>query len=323
MSRISGISDEQSAEPTVVFFAPANEHAAEVLQAAGYRVMRPDSAFDALKMLQGGDVQVVVVDWDAPEASGPSVIAAVHQDDSLRSVAAVALGRDGSGGAVSAFALGADEFVGIGAGGAELLARVAAAIGRKLAVEGMRDDNARLQRQVVHLQDSSLTDSLTGLANRRHLEELFASLGSAARRQDWPIALAMLDIDHFKTVNDTLGHDRGDDAIRLVSQRLLRALRLEDYAGRWGGDEFVLILPMTDLDGALVVAERVRSIVAEPVSSTDTDIKVTVSIGVAWGLHESPTELLRRADVALYRSKVLGRDRVTAWERDDFAEVAV
>lgn len=314
--------DEADDERRVVFFAPANEAAAEILETGGYLVEHPDSAFDALKLVQGGGVLAVVVDWDAPQAAGPSIVAAVHQDDSLRQVAVVTLGSARSHGAVSAFALGADEFVAAEAGSDELLARVASAIGRKRVVEGLRDDNERLRRQVVHLQDSSLTDPLTGLANRRHLEELFTSLGSAARRQEWPIAVAMLDIDHFKTVNDTLGHDRGDEAIRLVSQRILRALRLEDYAGRWGGDEFVLILPMTDVEGALVVAERVRSVVAAP-GTSDAELSLTVSIGVAWGHHESTTELLRRADVALYRSKVLGRDRVTAWERDDVAETAV
>lgn len=309
-------------EPRVVFLAPDNDDAAAVLASGGYEVERPDSAFDALRLLQGGGVQAVVIDWDAPQTGGPSVVAAVHQDADLRNVAVIALGGARSGAAVSAFALGADEFAAIDASADELLARVGAAIGRKRAVERLRAANDKLQRQVVHLQDSSLTDTLTGLANRRHLEELFASLGSAARRQEWPIAIAMLDIDHFKSVNDTLGHERGDEAIRFVSQRILRALRLEDYAGRWGGDEFVLILPMTDLDGALTVAERVRSVVATPGSSAD-DLPVTVSIGVAWGLHESTTELLRRADVALYRSKVQGRDRVTAWERDDFAEASV
>lgn len=310
-------------DSTIVLLAPAHDDAAAVLTSGGYVVERPDSSFDALKLLQVGGIEAVVIDWDEPRTGGPSVVAAVHQDADLRDVAVIALGGARSGAAVSAFALGADEFVGVDAAADELLARVGAAIGRKRAVERLRDANAKLQRQVVHLQDSSLTDPLTGLANRRHLEELFSSLGSAARRQEWPIAVAMLDIDHFKTVNDTLGHDRGDDAIRLVSQRILRALRLEDYAGRWGGDEFVLILPMTDLDGALTVAERVRAIVSSPGSSGDDELALTVSIGVAWGLYESTTELLRRADLALYRSKIQGRDRVTAWERDDFAEATV
>jgi two-component system cell cycle response regulator len=123
----------------------------------------------------------------------------------------------------------------------------------------------------------------------------------------------MLDVDYFKRLNDTFGHAAGDDALRHVADRIARSLRTEDLAGRWGGEEFVVVLPHTSVDDALVVAERLRADIADaPVGlGTGSDlVPLSVSIGVAAHQGELPDVLLHRADLALYDAKNSGRDRV-------------
>lgn len=167
---------------------------------------------------------------------------------------------------------------------------------------------ARLAREVE-------TDPLTGLGNRRQLEramdDLFA--GHSRRRGDQVIALA-IDLDKFKLVNDTLGHEVGDDCIRYVGQVLRSTIRTGDSAIRLGGDEFLLLLPDTSIDQALQAASRIRHLYASMPWSHDAAPAPTLSIGVAAIKSDAtdPDELLRRADRALYKAKDGGRDRVAS-----------
>jgi len=164
------------------------------------------------------------------------------------------------------------------------------------------------------LEGEAHTDVLTGLPNRRRFdEELVRSFGSAARRQA-PLALAMIDIDHFKRYNDTFGHQAGDVALRRIAQALARGLdRSRDLVARYGGEEFVLILEETDLSGALAVIKRIRGLVADAAIEAPGGGHVTVSVGVAIRTPgETPRALLNRADGALYRAKHAGRNCVVA-----------
>lgn len=168
------------------------------------------------------------------------------------------------------------------------------------------------------LRRMAATDPLTDLANRRAFLEAAARELAGARRRGAPLALAMVDIDHFKRVNDGFGHAVGDEALRLVARTCIENLRAGDLAGRLGGEEFCLLLPDTDLPAALAVAERVRLAVAAlpvPVEGGAV-LHLTISLGVAvTGAGSGPEALddtLARADHALYRAKERGRDRVEA-----------
>ncbi len=173
-------------------------------------------------------------------------------------------------------------------------------------------DRARLARLAV-------TDDLTRAYNVRYLEPRMNEEIERARRHDHPLSVAMLDLDHFKRVNDTLGHIRGDAVLRAFADRVRDNTRRIDLLVRRGGEEFVLILPATPATQALAWAERVRHAVGIlPIDLGDAIFfALTVSIGVAtWNRTESAEELVSRADRAMYEAKKLGRDRVVADEAD-------
>lgn len=170
----------------------------------------------------------------------------------------------------------------------------------------------RLKHRIDDLDRLSRTDPLTGLSNRRDLEERLAAAVSAARRHRQPVSVLFVDVDGFKRINDRLGYDTGDEVLRAVGERMAAILRAEDVVGRWGGEEFLAVLGTTDLDGAVAVAERARlAIAGRPITVADADVEVTVSIGCATGPAD-PAELVRRAGGALRRAKRAGKNRVVA-----------
>lgn len=157
-------------------------------------------------------------------------------------------------------------------------------------------------------------DELTGLWNRRFLQRRLAAELHAARRHGHGLSVAMVDVDHFKAVNDAHGHQVGDETLVVVAQRLTQAVRAEDVVGRWGGEEFLAILPRIDADGAHAVAERIRRDVAQAPAGPQ-QIAVTVSVGCATLDDETSADLLlRRADEALYAAKRAGRNAVVVAE---------
>jgi two-component system cell cycle response regulator len=191
----------------------------------------------------------------------------------------------------------------------ELIARVRSQLRRKRYADSLRSD---LQAAI----ELAAVDPLTGLNNRRYLETHLASLLDHAAHKGRALTLMILDIDHFKSVNDTYGHDAGDEVLKQFAQRMRRVVRSADLICRLGGEEFVIVMPDTPLAIATRVAERVRATVQSdsfPIDASGRAIPVTVSIGIAErGREANPDSLLRRADKALYESKSAGRNRVTA-----------
>jgi two-component system, cell cycle response regulator len=181
-----------------------------------------------------------------------------------------------------------------------------------------------LSKQAVEFREAqilklSLTDALTGVGNRRMLDEVLAREVARSQRTGDPLSLTILDIDHFKRVNDTWGHDTGDRVLRETGALLLQTLRLSDIATRMGGEEFVLLLPATTLEEALVCAERLRAAMAA--HDFGLAAPVTSSFGVAALVAgEAGPALLARADGGLYRAKQQGRNRVVAAPAPDAPE---
>jgi two-component system cell cycle response regulator len=163
----------------------------------------------------------------------------------------------------------------------------------------------------------AITDALTGLYNRRYMESHLCALVSQAAARGKSLTALMLDIDYFKSVNDTHGHDAGDDVLREFATRIKKSIRGIDMACRLGGEEFVIIMPETDVAVAAIVAERLRRrIASEPfmVAGGSSMLEITISIGIATleAADDSAGTILKRADQALYRAKRDGRNRVVA-----------
>jgi diguanylate cyclase (GGDEF)-like protein len=173
-----------------------------------------------------------------------------------------------------------------------------------------------LRRQLQSLAEQARTDALTGLYNYRYLQEILPLEMERTRRSGHPLAVILLDIDHFKRFNDTWGHELGNQALQQVAQQIRLTLRKLDLACRYGGEEFVILLPNTDLRQALGVAERLRENIANnPLQTPGEIIPLSASLGVD-EFHmrhgDSPEQLLARVDTWLYQAKKLGRNCVAS-----------
>lgn len=186
----------------------------------------------------------------------------------------------------------------------ELLARIRTQVRRRRYDEGLR-------RSLQSTLELAITDPLTGLHNRRFFDAHLVQLIDQSRQSGRPLCVMMLDIDHFKRINDEFGHDAGDDVLRQFAYRILSNSRGSDLAARMGGEEFALLMPDLSEDEALQAADRLRTVVAASPFGEESDrLHVTTSVGLAMWAGEEPREFLKRADLALYQAKREGRNRV-------------
>jgi two-component system cell cycle response regulator len=190
-------------------------------------------------------------------------------------------------------------------------------VARSLTQIRRKHCNDRLRASVQQTIELAITDDLTGLHNRRYLDTHMKLLIDRASARGRPLSICITDIDRFKLVNDTYGHDAGDEVLREFANRVRATVRGADLACRFGGEEFVIVMPDTTPEMAAIVAERLRLMVegrAFGISQEDTVLTITASLGIATlRPHEDTAEaLLKRADTALYQAKNNGRNRVVA-----------
>jgi two-component system, cell cycle response regulator len=292
-----------------VVLAHAESHTrrrlARVLAGVGHDVVEADGAQAALARCREHAPDVVLADVALCGGDGDGLVAALKADREAYRAAVILVERADLDleAAVDALRRGVQDFLVEPVGDAELVARVEAAGRTKVLQE-------ELVVQAQRLETLLFEDALTGLANRRFILTQLGGLVSGARRHGRPLSAAVIDIDHFKAINDAHGHAAGDAVLASVSATLRHHLRAEDHLGRLGGEEFLALLPDADADAAAVAAEKLRSEVADLVVEHDgVRLRVTVSVGWAAWDGESPEELLRRADEAVYAAKALGRDR--------------
>lgn len=187
---------------------------------------------------------------------------------------------------------------------------------RTQAKEGgkLREMTESLSARSQNFEHAALTDALTGMQNRRYFDDALREYLEEFRKIDRPIGLMILDLDHFKMVNDTYGHDTGDDVLRAVAKCLREMTRYHDIVARLGGEEFAIVAPNMGIDMLARLAERIRNAISVmPVSSGNVRLKVTTSVGLAiWDRSESVEQFYRRADAQLYEAKRKGRNRVCA-----------
>jgi diguanylate cyclase (GGDEF)-like protein len=284
--------------------AEARERLGGLLAAVGHEVIAVASAEEVLVRCRETEPDVTVLDVALCRDDGSELLEAIKCDPEAYRTAVVlvehaALNLDT---AVEALRRGVQDFLVEPFAESELLARVEAA-GRTSVLQ------QELMQQAHRLEGLLFEDPLTGLSNRRFILTQLAGMVSAARRHGRPLAAAIVDIDHFKAINDRFGHHVGDGVLATVTAALRRRLRAEDQLGRLGGEEFLVLLPDTDAAAAEAAAEKLRAEVAGAgIRHEGKDLAVTVSVGWAAWDGDSPEGLLRRADEALYGAKARGRD---------------
>ncbi len=279
----------------------ADEHHVEV---------EPDPSGALFRVAEGG-YDIVVVSLGLENFDGLRLCSQVRSLERTRNVPILAVAEpEDSARLMRGLEIGINDYLMRPIDKNELLARVRTQIRKKRYTERLRDN---VQMSI----EAAITDTLTTLHNRRYMESHLGTLVEQAAARGKPLTVLVLDIDFFKVVNDTHGHDAGDDVLREFAVRLKKSIRGIDLACRYGGEEFVVVMPDTDMAVATMVAERLRRrIAAEPfaICKGQSSVQVTISIGLAalGQPDDTATNVLKRADQALYRAKRDGRNRVVA-----------
>jgi len=291
------------------------------VRALGFDAVVADDGADALVKLDQYRPHIILTDWVMPNMDGIDLCRLARASERgrlLYIILLTAFGDDDS--LVAAFESGADDFVNKPVNVRELEARLRAAkriislqteLRRK--IESLRELNTELTDANRRLFDFAHHDALTGLPNRRLMVERLQQAWSEYQRRGREFAVAVLDLDHFKRVNDELGHDAGDQVLARIARVLRRQIRAEDTVARFGGEEFLILMPETGIEAAMQLAERVRSAIErEQFTEGGRSWSVTTSIGVAAASTSTTSrdELLKAADEALYEAKGAGRNRV-------------
>jgi len=275
-------------------------------------VSEPDRALEAAR---AGDFDLIIVSLLLRESDGLRLCSSLRTMEETRQSSLLVLIEDTQvDHLVKALDIGVNDYLMKPIDRNELMARSLTQIRRKRYQDKLRDNYQMSMAMAV-------TDVLTGLHNRRYMESHLGNLVRRAVEGARPVALVILDIDHFKLVNDTHGHDVGDEVLKQFSERIQQNVRGIDLAARYGGEEFIIVMPDTDLAVAQSVAERLRQFIADlpfNVTTEEGKLDISASFGVtASGTTDTPETMIKRADEALYQAKHEGRNRVVVHDPVD------
>lgn len=288
---------------TVTWFREALEPA--------YEVYAVDTFEEAVVRVRGGDYDLIMVSLGVRGFDGLRLCSQLRSLPDKRHVPILVIVSDGDRRKLNqALEMGVNDYLTRPIDRNEMLARVRTQLRKKHYAD-------RLRHNVEMSLEMAITDQLTGLHNRRYMAKHLDNLLSQSKHSGKPLSYAIMDIDFFKSVNDTYGHDTGDEVLKEFAKRVAANIRGMDLACRFGGEEFVVVMPDTDQTFAFAVAERLRrqiETVPFPVSRTPGQLNITVSIGLSalTGEDDTAEALLHRADQALYQAKRTGRNKVVA-----------
>jgi len=301
-------------EPTRVLVVQA-EQAERAFQRAlfteaGMSVVEACSGAEALDFLATDRPDLVVLGRTLPDMDGLDLLPRLKSGELDFVPVLVASHRGETAERVRGLQLGADDYIPRPCDPAEFLARAKALLRTKQAHDRIRKLQITLEQMVV-------SDPLTGLHNRRYLMDRMRQEMQRSDRHGEPLALAMIDLDAFKPINDQFGHVLGDKVLRAVGSAISKSVRVSDIAARYGGDEFAVILPQTPAEGAMRVCERLLRNISEVILQDETgrSFRITASLGLAYYPAddiETPEDLVHSADGALYGAKRSGKNRFTA-----------
>lgn len=293
----------------------------KVLETVGHQVIEAADGRAGMEMALEFQPQLMIVDWVMPEMNGLELTRALRQTKIGRSIYILIMtGLEDDDRLIEAFENGVDDFMNKPINPRVLAARLRAGqrvIRLQQELDRDREEIRRFAAELAvsnrRLQEVALTDSLTGFPNRRYAIERIQQEWSVSSRTRRPLSGMVIDVDQFKTYNDSHGHDVGDAVLRQVAASIKGALRAQDIVARTGGDEFLVICPDSGLDAALACAERVRfAVESAPLAAGGQTHHMSVSIGVATRdtVMTDPDALIKRADQALYLAKNKGRNRI-------------
>jgi two-component system, cell cycle response regulator len=285
------------------------------LTSRGYQVELASNGQEALDRVHANPPHLILLDVMMPVIDGYEVSRRIKQDASLPYVPIILVtARDSTEDKVEGLDAGADDYLTKPVNFPELEARVRSMLRIKKLQDELDLKNRELEEANRKLRKLSITDGLTGLFNHRHVHELLHEEFERSRRSEEPMAVVMMDLDRFKQVNDTYGHPTGDVILFETAQILRETAREIDMIGRYGGEEFMAILPGTDEEEAARFANRCREAVGEHVFRDESvEVRMTTSAGAAsfpFADVETPDDLIKLADQALYHAKESGRNRV-------------
>jgi len=283
-----------------------------------FRLAWADDLAGGLDRLADTPPDVVLLDLSLPGSRGLDTLAKVLQKNAGVPVL-VMTGLDDESLAVEAVRRGAQDYLVKGQTGGALLGRaIRYAIQRKVSQAQLAEANTQLEEVNRRLEELATTDDLTGVWNRRYFLEMLDRECRRTARTGAGLALVMVDVDHFKAVNDTYGHPFGDRVLQEVASVMQHEARDVDLVARYGGEEFMVLMPETDSRAAATAGQRLRRRIADrSISDGTRTTRVTISVGVAdLGETVDPTSLLRHVDEALYAAKAAGRNCTCIWTTD-------
>ncbi len=284
------------------------------LRQRGYEVSEAAQGLAALVQIKADPPDVVILDVVLDGMDGYSVCRWLRLGERTRDVVIIMLTvKNEVKERVEGLHVGADDYISKPFDTEELEARIFAALRSRNARAELKHRNTELEAMLTRTERLAMTDALTGIASRRRIMDLFRHEWASARRYKHTLSLLLFDVDNFKGVNDAGGHSAGDETLKNVAQIIAGGIREVDFCGRYGGDEFMLLLPHTPAENATVVADRIRAQLARAKASwTGAASAISLSVGIASTADSTlltPEDLVEAADRALYEAKSGGRDR--------------
>jgi diguanylate cyclase (GGDEF)-like protein len=286
----------------------------DYLSENGYQIVCVEDGMAAIKAAKTSKVDIILLDRILPDMDGSEVCRWLKLDQSTRDIPIIMLTAKGAmSDKISGLEAGADDYLPKPFDESELNVRIFARLRTKTQQDELKKKNRQLEDMLTRVESLAIMDPLTGIYNRRRFESIFTTEFKRAARYQLPLTCMMIDIDHFKSINDAHGHQEGDTVLKEIARIIQSTIREVDTPARWGGEEFMVLCPNTNMEKALLAAERIRKAVASYEFTRTATKNATISIGVA-GIPDpaidSQDKLIHAADLAMYEAKKNGRNRV-------------
>lgn len=284
------------------------------LEKNGYAVTWVLEGMPALRIAKTQPVDIILLDCVLPDMDGNKICGWLKHDEDTKRIPIIMLtAKATTADKVYGLDSGADDYLSKPYEEVELSARISAALRTKFLQDELKRKSDEIQGMLTKVAVLSVTDPLTGLYNRRYFEDLLDSEFKKMARYNTPLSCMMIDIDHFKAVNDAFGHAAGDEVLKKIALIIRQSIRDVDTPCRWGGEEFIVLAPSTAKASIMQPAQRILTSVSNHVFAGIEGKKMTVSIGIADASRpdiNTPDKLIHAADIAMYGAKQGGRNRI-------------